>query len=176
MTVEKTTEPHITVKNLTMGYGDLILMRDLDFTVNRGDVFAVMGGSGCGKSTLMRILVGLKPPHGGTVHYGETNFWDLGPAAREGMMQRFGLASAMMGSPKLLILDEPVSGLDPIGIRSIRRILEELKKNKVTLILNSHLLSEVEKTCDSVGIIHKGRMMANGPIASIVNATNPFRA
>jgi ABC-2 type transport system ATP-binding protein len=85
-----------------------------------------------------------------------------------GMMQRFGLASAMLGNPNVLILDEPVSGLDPIGIRTIRRVLEQLKENNATLILNSHLLSEVEKTCDAVGIIHKGRMIAYGPIASIV--------
>jgi phospholipid/cholesterol/gamma-HCH transport system ATP-binding protein len=51
-------EPHITVHDLTMAYGDFVLMRDLNFTVNRGDVFIVMGGSGCGKSTLMKIMVG----------------------------------------------------------------------------------------------------------------------
>ena len=66
-------------------------MRDLDFTVYRGDVFAIMGGSGCGKSTLMRILVGLKAPHAGTVSYGETDFWTLAEAERERMMQRFGI-------------------------------------------------------------------------------------
>ena len=55
-------EPHITVDDLTMAYGDFVLMRDLNFTVNHGDVFIVMGGSGCGKSTLMKIMVGLKSP------------------------------------------------------------------------------------------------------------------
>ena len=82
---------HITVNNLTMGYGDFILMRDLDFTVNRGDVFAIMGGSGCGKSTLLRILVGLKPPHAGTVHYGDVDFWALPELGRERMMRNFGV-------------------------------------------------------------------------------------
>jgi phospholipid/cholesterol/gamma-HCH transport system ATP-binding protein len=61
-----------------MGYGDLILMQDLDFTVFRGDVFAIMGGSGCGKSTLMRILIGLKDPYTGRVQYGDVDFWSLG--------------------------------------------------------------------------------------------------
>jgi phospholipid/cholesterol/gamma-HCH transport system ATP-binding protein len=84
-------EPHITVGNMTMGYGDFILMRDLDFTVYRGDVFAIMGGSGCGKSTLMRILVGLKPPHAGKVTYGDIDFWSLGESERQHMMQRFGI-------------------------------------------------------------------------------------
>ncbi len=55
-------EAHITVRDLTMAYGDFVLMRDLNFTINRGDIFIVMGGSGCGKSTLMTILIGLKAP------------------------------------------------------------------------------------------------------------------
>ena len=58
------TEAHIIVKDLTMAYGTFILMRDVNFTVNRGDIFIIMGGSGCGKSTLMKILVGLKSPAG----------------------------------------------------------------------------------------------------------------
>ena len=56
------TNPHITVRNLTMAYGSFVLMRDLNFTVNRGDVFVIMGGSGCGKSTLLRHLIGLNEP------------------------------------------------------------------------------------------------------------------
>ena len=59
------TEPQIIVKNLDMGYGSFILMRNLNFTVNRGDIFIIMGGSGCGKSTLLKILVGLKEPSAG---------------------------------------------------------------------------------------------------------------
>jgi len=87
----------------------------------------------------------------------------------KGMIQRISLASAMLGNPKILLLDEPVSGLDPIGIRDIRKILEQLKKNNVTLILNSHLLSEVEKICDTIAIVHKGRIIVKGSIDSIVN-------
>lgn len=91
MTPAASQKPHISVSNLTLGYGDFILMRDLDFTVFRGDVFAIMGGSGCGKSTLMRILIGLKAPHTGQVHYGDTDFWSLLDVERERMMQRFGV-------------------------------------------------------------------------------------
>ena len=96
--------PHITVRNLTMGYGDTILMRDLDFTVYRGDVFAIMGGSGCGKSTLMRILIGLKAPHTGTVSYADVDFWSLSESQRDGMMRRFGVLyqSGAMWSSKTL--------------------------------------------------------------------------
>ena len=56
----KKPEPHITVQDLTMAYGDFVVMHDLTFTINRGDVFIIMGGSGCGKSTMMTILTGLK--------------------------------------------------------------------------------------------------------------------
>ena len=63
------------MKDLTMAYGSYVVMRDLNFTINRGDVFIVMGGSGCGKSTLMKILVGLKEPARGEVYYQDVSFW-----------------------------------------------------------------------------------------------------
>jgi phospholipid/cholesterol/gamma-HCH transport system ATP-binding protein len=84
-------QAHITVTHLTMGYGKHILMQDLDFTVFKGDVFAIMGGSGCGKSTLMRILIGLKAPHTGQVRYGDVEFWSLSKAERKQLMRRFGI-------------------------------------------------------------------------------------
>ncbi|MBN2032853.1 MAG: ATP-binding cassette domain-containing protein [Deltaproteobacteria bacterium] len=86
-----TGEPLIIVKNLDMGYGDFVLMRDLSFTVNRGDIFIIMGASGCGKSTLLKILIGLKQPLHGEVLYGDTNFWETDPLEREQMMHRFGI-------------------------------------------------------------------------------------
>jgi len=84
-------EPHILVKNLTMAYGSYVLQKNITFTVNRGDVFIVMGGSGCGKSTLMRHLIGLKQPAAGQVWYGDLSFWEAEPVARELMMRRFGV-------------------------------------------------------------------------------------
>jgi ABC-2 type transport system ATP-binding protein len=86
----------------------------------------------------------------------------------KGMIQRFGLGAALMGQPRLLILDEPVFGLDPIGIREIRLLLESLKDEGMTIFLNSHFLSEVEKICDSVAIINRGRLLAKDRITSIV--------
>ena len=83
--------PHITVKDLTMAYGDFVLMRDLDFIVNRGDVFIIMGGSGCGKSTLLRVMVGLKSPAQGRVLYEGTNFWEASPAERDQIMRKTGI-------------------------------------------------------------------------------------
>lgn len=86
----------------------------------------------------------------------------------KGMKQRIGFAAAILGNPELLILDEPASGLDPIGIRDVRNIICDLKSRGVTIVLNSHLLSEVEKTCDTAAIIHKGRIVIKDSIASIM--------
>jgi len=86
-----TEEPQIAVHDLDMGYGSFILMRDLNFTVNRGDIFIIMGGSGCGKSTLLKILVGLKEPSRGQVFYNGASFWEMDTDERERIMKRFGI-------------------------------------------------------------------------------------
>ncbi len=83
-------------------------------------------------------------------------------ALSKGMRQRVGIAQALLGDPELLILDEPTSGLDPIGIKDIREILLGFKHKGITVFLNSHLLSEIEKTCDSVAILNKGRIVKAG--------------
>ena len=84
-------ETEIVVKGLDMGYGSFRLMRNLYFTINRGDVFIIMGGSGCGKSTLMKILIGLKEPLRGQIYYGNTSFWEAGQEEKEQVMRRFGV-------------------------------------------------------------------------------------
>jgi phospholipid/cholesterol/gamma-HCH transport system ATP-binding protein len=87
---EKT--PHITVEDLTMAYGSFVVQRDLTFTINRGDIFIIMGGSGCGKSTLMRHMVGLKEPAKGRVLYDGVSFWDTDPVDREQFMRKIGIS------------------------------------------------------------------------------------
>ena len=84
-------EPHIRVEDLTMAYGSFVLQHDLTFTINRSDIFIIMGGSGCGKSTLLRHLVGLKEPAKGRVLYGETNFWDADLEERDRLMRGLGI-------------------------------------------------------------------------------------
>jgi phospholipid/cholesterol/gamma-HCH transport system ATP-binding protein len=84
-------EPLLIAQNLDMGYGDFVVMRGLNFTINRGDIFIIMGGSGCGKSTLLKLLIGLKRPLRGRVLYGDTSFWEIDPSEREQMMRRFGV-------------------------------------------------------------------------------------
>src|SRR5271169_4081297 len=83
--------PHIVVKDLTMAYGSFVLMRDINFTVQHGDIFIIMGGSGCGKSTLLRHLIGLKEPATGDISYGNVNFTQAAPAERERLLRRFGI-------------------------------------------------------------------------------------
>ncbi|HYR97302.1 MAG TPA: ATP-binding cassette domain-containing protein [Candidatus Binatus sp.] len=82
---------HIRVEGLTMAYGSFVLMRDLTFTVRRGEIFAVMGGSGSGKSTLLRHLIGLNEPATGEIFYGTRNFTRADPDARERLLRTFGV-------------------------------------------------------------------------------------
>ncbi len=82
---------HIEVRDLTMAYGDFVLMRDLNFTIRKGEVFIIMGGSGCGKSTLMRHLIGLKDPAAGDIYYNGESFISASADQRELMLRRFGV-------------------------------------------------------------------------------------
>lgn len=81
----------IRVEDLNLAYGDFVLMRDLNFTVRRGDIFIIMGGSGCGKSTLLRVMIGLKSPAVGKVRYAEGSLWDVSPEARDAILRRTGM-------------------------------------------------------------------------------------
>jgi len=85
------SEPHIVVQDLTMAYGDFVIQRDLNFTINKSDIFIVMGGSGSGKSTLLRHLIGLQSPARGKVLYEDVSFWDAGVEERERIMRTFGV-------------------------------------------------------------------------------------
>jgi ABC-2 type transport system ATP-binding protein len=80
----------------------------------------------------------------------------------KGMQQRLGIAQALVGTPRFLFLDEPTSALDPGGRRTVRRLLEELRSRGIAVLLNSHLLSEVELVCDRVAILSRGRIVAEG--------------
>lgn len=84
-------EAAITVRDLTLSYGQNIVLRDLSFDVNRGDIFVIMGGSGCGKSTLLRHLIGLQRPTAGEIFYGMDDFWRQDETARRQAMRRFGV-------------------------------------------------------------------------------------
>lgn len=90
-----------------------------------------------------------------------------------GMKQRLGIAQALLGDPKLLILDEPTNGLDPAGIRELREFIHKLvKEENMSVFISSHLLSEVQMICDRVAIIHKGNMITVASIEELVKKTS----
>jgi ABC-2 type transport system ATP-binding protein len=91
-------------------------------------------------------------------------------AMSKGMQQRLGIAQALVGGPRLLMLDEPTSALDPVGRRIVRNLLLELKRRGVAVLLNSHLLSEVERVCDRVAILVGGEIVARGSPAELSQA------
>jgi ABC-2 type transport system ATP-binding protein len=91
------------------------------------------------------------------------------------MMQRLGLAQAIIHEPDLIFLDEPTDGVDPIGRKEIRDILVSLKQQGKTIFLNSHLLSEVELVSDMVGILHKGKLVKKGNIEELTAVKKTYR-
>jgi ABC-2 type transport system ATP-binding protein len=86
----------------------------------------------------------------------------------KGMLQRIGLAQALVQEPRLVILDEPTAGVDPIGSRQIRDLILELKSRGITVFLCSHLLEQVQEVCDRVGIIFRGKMVKEGPLDELL--------
>jgi ABC-2 type transport system ATP-binding protein len=104
----------------------------------------------------MLALVGLQ----GRQHYKIRTY-------SKGMKQRVGIAQALLHDPEVIFLDEPTDGVDPVGRKEIRRILQELKDQGKTIFINSHMLGEVELVCDRVGILQAGRMIREGDIATL---------
>ncbi len=120
------TQAHIVVEDLTMAYGDFVIQRDLDFTINRGDIFIIMGGSGCGKSTLLRHFIGLKSPARGRVLYEGVSFWEADHETQENLMRRMGvlyqsgaLWSSMTLAENVALALQEYTTLNPGDIREI---------------------------------------------------------
>jgi phospholipid/cholesterol/gamma-HCH transport system ATP-binding protein len=120
------TEAHVTVRDLDMAYGSFVIQRNLSFTINRGDIFIIMGGSGCGKSTLLKHLVGLKAPARGTVLVGDQDLWATSPEEQERMMRRFGILyqsgalwSSMTLAENIMLPLGQFTDLKPAEIREV---------------------------------------------------------
>jgi len=119
-------KPHIIVRDLTMAFGNFVLMRGLDFTIRHGDVFIIMGGSGCGKSTLLRHLIGFIEPAQGEIFYEGENFTRAEPAKRQAILRRMGVlfqSGALWSSMTLaenvgLVLEE-YTDLKPAEVREV---------------------------------------------------------
>src|SRR5712675_159909 len=90
----------------------------------------------------------------------------------KGMLQRIGLAQALIQEPRLLVLDEPTAGVDPAGSREIRDLILRLKQRGITVMLCSHLLSQVQEICDRIGIMHHGELVREGPLDDLISIEN----
>ncbi len=104
------------------------------------------------------------------------NEWANTPVKKfsKGMMQRTGLAAALMARPRLVLLDEPTDGVDPVGRVEIRDLVLELKQQGVTVFVNSHLLSEVERVCDRVAVLSRGRMVTEGAVDELTTMRTEY--
>lgn len=211
----------LTIQNLTKRFGRICAVNNLSLTVQRGQVFGMLGPNGSGKTTTLGMLMGVinptagdylwlgeKPTHhvrkkiGAVLEHpifypyltGRQNLELMamikqappGNIARVldlveltgreddkyktyslGMKQRLAIASAMLGDPIILILDEPTNGLDPMGIAEIRTLIQRIASDGKTIILASHLLDEVQKVCTHFAVLKKGNLIHQGPIDDV---------
>ncbi len=223
----------IRTENLIKHYGRIEALRGVSLTVERGQIFGLLGQNGAGKTTLVKILLGitrltdgsaqlLGEPAGATrvrrrigylpedhhfpdYHTGASllDFYGallevpraerrkripevlelVGLKGRmnykirtysKGMKQRVGIAQAIFHNPEIIFLDEPTDGVDPVGRREIRAIMQQLKEEGKTIFLNSHLLGEVELICDHVAILQKGEVIRAGTVADLTHQQNHF--
>ncbi|MBK8519219.1 MAG: ABC transporter ATP-binding protein [Saprospiraceae bacterium] len=214
----------LTINNITKTYGRVTALKDLNLTIEAGNVYGLLGPNGSGKTTTLGIILGILQQDYGTYQwfdgkYGEKhrlrigailetpNFYpylnadenleiirhikhDKGSDFGElltlvnlkerrksrfstyslGMKQRLAIAATLIGSPDVLIFDEPTNGLDPQGIAEVREILQKIAQSGKTVIMASHILDEVEKICTHVAIIKKGKLLTTGPVGSIINS------
>lgn len=119
-------DPHVQIDGLTLAYGDFLIQQDLNFSIDHGEVFIIMGGSGCGKSTVMRSLVGLLEPRSGRILYEGRSFWEASEAERADMVRHFGvmyqsgaLWSSMTLAENVALPLEEYTDLSPAQIRDI---------------------------------------------------------
>jgi ABC-2 type transport system ATP-binding protein len=217
----------IEVEGLTKYYGEHAAIRDLSFTIGKGEVIGFLGLNGAGKTTTLRVLGCVLLPTAGRVRIGGLDLAtqphevrkrigflpdtpplynemtvgdylafvarlrgvppdDTARRVREaeektalldvhrdvvgtlshGYRQRVGLAQALVHNPELLILDEPTSGLDPVQIMEMRKLIKDLR-GQHTVLLSSHILQEISRTCDRLLVIHEGQLVGQGSEAEL---------
>jgi ABC-2 type transport system ATP-binding protein len=225
--------PVIETRDLVKPYGRIQALKGVSLSVEKGEIYGLLGQNGAGKTTFVKVMLGiirhwqgeawLLGQRAGAVHvrrhvgylpedhrfpdyhtgYSLLDYYGglLEMPARDrkrriqemlelvglkgrmhykvrsyskGMKQRLGIAQALLHDPAVIFLDEPTDGVDPIGRREIRAIMQRLKEEGKTIFLNSHLLSEVELVCDRVGILQRGLMIREGDIATLTQQRGLF--
>jgi ABC-2 type transport system ATP-binding protein len=225
--------PVIETRNLVKQFGKIEALKGVSLSVDRGEIFGLLGQNGAGKTTLIKILLGITKASFGEAklldepagvaavrkrvgylpedhHFPDyhTGFSLLDyygallevPSAErrqridallelvgltgrmhykirtysKGMKQRLGIAQAVFHQPAVIFLDEPTDGVDPVGRREIRDLMQQLKAEGKTIFLNSHLLGEVELICDRVAILQKGELVRQGDIATLTRLRGSF--
>ena len=223
----------VETDDLEKSYGGVQALRGVSLSVERGQIFGLLGQNGAGKSTLIKILLGIVKKSGGEARllgepagtpsvrrrvgylpedhqfpgyhtasslldfYGRlysmprsdrTKRADealdiVGLLARKdskirtyskGMKQRLGIASSFFHDPEVIFLDEPTDGVDPVGRKEIRDLLNTLKADGRTIFVNSHLLGEVEMISDRVAIVHQGSVVQQGTVAELTQTEGRF--
>ncbi len=213
----------IKTKNLTKEFTTTVAVKDLELTVEKGQIYGFLGPNGAGKTTTIMMILGLEKPSSGTIEvFGRMLEKDYFPIKRKigvvsenqylyedmtaweylnffgrlyevedrekkvkeflervklyhrrnerlagyshGMRQKISISRALLHDPELIILDEPQNGLDPYGIREVRDIIKEENLKGKTILISSHILSEIENTCNRVAILNKGKLVAEGPM------------
>ena len=174
----------LETRHLTKSYKGQQAVSDISLKIPRNGVYGLLGPNGAGKSTTLKMLTGILRPDSGAVIF-DGKIWkremlsEIGEEVLEivdlkdtgkkrtaqfsmGMKQRMGIAIALLNHPRLLILDEPTNGLDPFGIQELREMIASFGRQGITVILSSHILSEVSQVVDEIGIISQGRLLFQG--------------
>ena len=214
-------------KSFGTGNKKNVIVDNLSFHVQNGEVFGFLGPNGAGKSTTIKLLLGFLRADSGSMwvcghkvgqdeyrhkigYLPELPFFYSHLTALEtlmvsgqlsrisskeikkqafkllsrlnlehalhqrvgsfskGMKQRLGMANALIHNPQILILDEPMSGLDPMGRYQLKELINELKAEGKTIFFSSHILSDIEELCDNIGVIHKGKLLYTGGLDSFI--------
>ena len=219
------TLPALDVQGVSAGYGKRIVVERIEFAVNPGEVFGLVGLNGAGKTTLIKAVLGLGHMEGAAQIFGEPvgppkgrkklaylpekflpspllKGWEFlsltlayygkrldrevalrlcegldldttaldrqGRSYSKGMGQKLGLLATMLTGLPLLILDEPMSGLDPRARIRLKDRLREYRNDGNAIFFSSHILADVEEICDRIAVIHRGRLVYSGTPASLV--------
>ena len=223
----------LLVENVTKVINKKSIVKDLNFSIDEGEILGFLGPNGAGKSTTLRMIVGLSKPTSGKIEIcghsvtekyiksmsnvgciiegpdlynymsGMDNLKMFAAMSKDisekdiydvvelvglknrikdkvrnyslGMKQRLGLAQALINNPKLLILDEPTNGLDPSGINEFRNLVKNLAKERnISVLVSSHLMSEIELMCDKVAIIKNGIILKSAMVKDLLNTQEVF--